>query len=145
MSKESPESPFERTIPFKVDVAGVIHIMGSALYSRPATALRELIQNAHDAIMRRRKIDLDYTGRIDIIQNPEQGLLEIHDDGIGLSVQEAEAYLGTLGIGITGLLKGAHPSSEVEPTRETGLIGQFGIGLFSAFMMADQLEVISRK
>lgn len=145
MSNETTASSWQRTVPFRVDVAGVIHIMGSALYSRPATALRELIQNAHDAIMRRRKSDLEYSGRIDIVQLPEQGILEIHDDGIGLSAEEAEAYLGTLGIGITGLLKGTHPSAEDSTARESGLIGQFGIGLFSAFMLADEIEVISRR
>ncbi len=146
---KAPE--WSRTIPFKVDVAGVIHIMGTALYSRPSAAIRELIQNAHDAIMRRRKSDLKFTGRIDIVQLAEEGILEIHDDGVGLSAEEAEAYLGTLGVGITGLLKGSHPDSEVHRANETlqgdgtGLIGQFGIGLFSAFMLANEIEVISRR
>lgn len=141
-----PESlEWQRTIPFKVDVAGVIHIMGSALYSRPATAIRELIQNAHDAIMRRRRTDLGYQGRIDIIQCPELDVLEIHDDGIGLTATEAETYLGTLGLGITGLLKGEHPQSDRTSGNDAGLIGQFGIGLFSAFMLAEEIEVISRR
>lgn len=49
---------WSREIPFKVDIAGVIEIMGSSLYSRMDTPIRELIQNAHDAIMRRRRKDL---------------------------------------------------------------------------------------
>ena len=95
-----------RQIPFKVDIAGVIHIMGSALYSRPDAAVRELIQNAHDAVIRRRKRELSYQGRIDIRQDAEQNVIEFHDDGFGLSADDAEQYLGTLGIGLTGLLKG---------------------------------------
>ncbi|WP_422928023.1 ATP-binding protein [Singulisphaera sp. PoT] len=134
-----------RRIPFKVDIAGVIEILGSGLYSRPDTAVRELIQNAHDAIMRRRHKDLSYKGRIDIEQDPAGGTLKFHDDGIGLTADEAETYLSTLGIGITGLIKG-RGSVAVRPSGDAGsLIGQFGVGLFSAFMVADRLVVESRR
>jgi HSP90 family molecular chaperone len=145
MHAESKSPDWHRTIPFKVDVAGVIHIMGSALYSRPAAAIRELLQNAHDAIVRREKTDLGFLGRIDVFQDREHGILAFEDNGVGLTAEEAEAYLGTLGVGITGLLKGEHPDSVAERNGDTGLIGQFGIGLFSAFMVADEIEVISRK
>lgn len=135
-----------RRIPFKVDVAGVIQIMGSALYSRPDTPVRELIQNAHDAIMRRRRRDLSFQGRIDIRTDPEARTLSISDDGIGLNMDEAERYLGTVGLGVTGLLKGHHPSTAGQATGEgDGLIGQFGIGLFSAFLLADRIVVDSRR
>ena len=76
---------WSKRIPFKVDIAGVIEIMGSSLYSRPDTPIRELIQNAHDAIMRRRNRDLDYQGRIDIEQDAAANTLSFTDDGIGLS------------------------------------------------------------
>ena len=66
---------WSKRIPFKVDIAGVIEIMGSSLYSRPDTPIRELIQNAHDAIMRRRNRDLDYQGRIDIEQDAQRNTL----------------------------------------------------------------------
>ncbi len=140
-----------KRIPFKVDIAGVIEIMGSSLYSRADTPIRELIQNAHDAIMRRRNRDLDYQGRIDILQDPQRNTLCFIDDGIGLSADEAEAYLGTLGIGITGLLKGrgggqaALGNSADASGSGDQLIGQFGIGLFSSFMLADRLVVESRR
>lgn len=136
-----------RRIPFQVDVAGVIQIMGKSLYSRVDAPIRELIQNAHDAIMRRRQRDLDYKGRIDIRLDADAGTLTVTDDGIGLSPEEAERYLGTLGIGVTGLLKGHHPSSSDIDHGETGegLIGQFGIGLFSAFLLADRIMVESRR
>jgi molecular chaperone HtpG len=134
-----------RQIPFQVDIAGVIEILGSALYSRPDTAVRELIQNAHDAITRRRHRDLGYKGRIDITQDRDRNTLTFRDDGIGLSADEAEKYLGTLGIGITGLLKGRGPAPADAGGDGDGLIGQFGIGLFSAFMIADRLAVESRK
>jgi hypothetical protein len=135
-----------RRIPFKVDVAGVIEIMGTSLYSRPDTPIRELIQNAHDAIVRRRHRDLAYQGRIDIEQDASSHQLRFHDDGIGLTPTEAEEYLSTLGIGITGLLKKgeALPAAGGRGEDTTGLIGQFGIGLFSAFMLADRLTVESK-
>ena len=81
---------WSRRIPFKVDVAGVIRIMGSALYSRPDAAIRELIQNAHDAVTRRRQQDLEYKGEIRILQDATNNTIEIADDGIGLSAEEAE-------------------------------------------------------
>jgi molecular chaperone HtpG len=134
-----------RRIPFKVDIAGIIQIMGSALYSRPDAAVREIVQNSHDAVMRRRQIDIGYHGRIDIRQFPDQGVLEFHDDGYGLSPEDAEQYLGTLGIGLTGLLKGEHPSSTLPKGDQQQLIGMFGIGMFSAFMLAERMIVESRR
>ncbi|HBE71231.1 MAG TPA: hypothetical protein DDW52_24050 [Planctomycetaceae bacterium] len=136
---------WKRTIPFKVDIAGVIEIMGSSLYSRIDTPIRELIQNGHDAIMRRRTADLEYSGRIDVVQNVDRGTITFSDDGIGLTAEEAESYLGTLGIGITGILKGRQGLEAAEHNTGSGddLIGQFGIGLFSAFMLADRLSVES--
>jgi molecular chaperone HtpG len=138
---------WSKRIPFKVDIAGIIEIMGSSLYSRPDTPIRELIQNAHDAIMRRRNRELEYQGRIDIVQYAEQNTISFTDDGIGLSAEEAEEYLGTLGIGITGLLKGRGSEEARATVSGSGdqLIGQFGIGLFSSFMLAELLVVESRR
>ena len=163
-----------RQMPFKVDIAGIIEIMGSSLYSRADTPIRELLQNAHDAIMRRRRKDLDYLGRIDIEQEADAGLLRFTDDGVGLSQHDAETYLSTLGIGVTGLIKRGHlpgrssavsahadgepgagensteNANDLPPATRSGagsgdLIGQFGIGLFSAFLLAERLVVESRR
>lgn len=135
-----------RKIPFQVDIAGVIDIMGASLYSRPDTPIRELIQNAHDAIMRRRRTDLEFRGRIDVRQNEEAGTLSFSDDGIGLTPQDAEQYLGTVGAGLTGMIKRSEtvPDSAGAQGDRGDLIGQFGVGLFSAFMLADRLIVESR-
>jgi len=138
---------FERTIPFRVDIAGIIDIMGTSLYSRIDTPVRELIQNAADAIMRRRRSDLKFQGRIDVRQDTASGCLSVEDDGIGLSPLEAEEYLGTLGIGITGLIKRGQPpeSASAAQGAAADLIGQFGIGLFSGFMLAHRITVESRR
>ena len=138
---------WNRRLPFQVDIGGVIEILGSALYSRPDSAIRELIQNAHDAIERRRQTSLAHQGRIDIDQDPAARTLRFSDDGVGLSVRDAETYLSTLGVGITGLLRGrASASAGVRPeVKDDNLIGFFGIGLFSAFMLASRVVVESRK
>lgn len=64
---------WSRQIPFRVDIAGIIEIMGSSLYSRLDTPIRELIQNSYDAILRRRARDLQFRGRIDIHQDAAAG------------------------------------------------------------------------
>lgn len=149
-------SSWQRRLGFKVDIAGIIEIMGSSLYSRSDTPIRELIQNAHDAVQRRRRKELAYQGRIDIDQDAAAHSLRFHDDGVGLSVEEAEKYLSTLGLGVTGLLKKGHAAASADLLRVSrpdpagagdgsDLIGQFGIGLFSAFMLADRVIVESRR
>ncbi|WP_437226893.1 ATP-binding protein [Planctomicrobium sp. SH661] len=137
---------WQRKISFQVDIAGVIDIMGSSLYSRPDTPIRELIQNAHDALMRRRRTNLEFRGRIDVRQNPEQGTISFSDDGIGLTPEDAELYLGTVGSGITGMIKRSDPVPDSAGAMgdRGDLIGQFGVGLLSAFMLADKLIVESR-
>jgi molecular chaperone HtpG len=140
---------WSKTIPFRVDIAGIIDIMGSSLYSRADTPVRELIQNAHDGILRRRSVDLRHHGRIDIETRPETKQIVFHDDGIGLSAEEAEKYLGTLGIGVTGLIKRRLLDEEDDGPAMGGdggsLIGQFGVGLFSAFLLAEKITVESRR
>lgn len=135
----------QRTIPFQVDIAGIIDIMGASLYSRHDTPIRELLQNAHDAIMRRRRTDLSFQGRIDVRQDAAAGTLSVTDNGVGLTAEEAENYLGTLGLGITGLIKRGEEFATLAQSGDQGdLIGQFGVGLFSAFMLADRLTVESK-
>ncbi len=137
-------TPWTRRIPFRVDISGIIDIMGKSLYSRADTPIRELIQNAHDAIMRRRSVDLRHHGRIEIEQSAGLGTLSFHDDGIGLSADEAEQYLGTLGLGITGMIKRWPSEGPVAAGDSSALIGQFGVGLFSAFLLADRIVVETR-
>ncbi len=143
-------TPWTKRIPFRVDIAGIIDIMGTSLYSRADTPIRELIQNAHDAVMRRRTVDLRHHGRIDIEQSAGLRTLTFHDDGIGLSAEEAEQYLGTLGLGITGLIKrriltAGDDAPDTQTGDAAGLIGQFGVGLFSAFLLADRIVVETRR
>ena len=77
---------WSRRISFQVDVAGIIQIMGTSLYSRSDTPIRELLQNAHDAVQRRRLVDLSYKGQIRIRTDPEQHTLEVSDEVVQLVV-----------------------------------------------------------
>jgi len=81
---------WKRQILFQVDISGVIEILDSAHYSRPDSAVRELIQNAHDAITRHRRTSLWYQGRSLIEQDPAGHSHRFSDDGVGLSALEAE-------------------------------------------------------
>lgn len=132
-----------RELPFKVDMAGIIEILGCSLYSRRDTAIRELLQNAHDAIARRRAVDLTFMGRIELQSNKEAQSISVIDNGVGITIKDAEEYLGTLGRGLSGLLKKAEKSEK--GIDRTSIIGQFGVGLFSGFLIADKIIVESRK
>jgi len=121
-------------------VAGIIELMGRSLYSRGDTAVRELIQNAHDAVTRRSAGDLAFQPRIDIVQNSAARTLTVSDNGVGLSESEAEEYLGTVGLGLTGLMR-----RETGTNDQLDLIGQFGVGLLSSFMLAERIEVVTRR
>ncbi|MDR3111052.1 MAG: ATP-binding protein [Planctomycetaceae bacterium] len=139
-----------KTFSFTVDLPGLIDLMGTALYQHPGAAIRELIQNAHDGIVRRRMQEFaalsqnSWQGKIHFIQNPEAGTFVIEDNGIGLNAEEAEKYLGTVGLGITGILRrSALQQIENQTSRSSDLIGQFGIGLLSAFLLSDQIVVES--
>src|SRR5690606_27438086 len=93
-----------------------------------------------------RRKDLDFRGRIDVRQDPAQGTISFSDDGIGLTPEDAEKYLGTVGSGLTGMIKRSQPVPDsAGGSGDRGdLIGQFGVGLFSAFMLADRMIVESR-
>ncbi|MDR1054033.1 MAG: ATP-binding protein [Planctomycetaceae bacterium] len=154
-----------KTFSFTVDLAGLIDLMGTALYQHPNAAIRELIQNAHDSIVRRRNFELvnsvnavrantdvavgsvaanSWQGQIRFTQNRNAGTLTIEDNGIGLNPDEAEKYLSTLGVGITGMLRrSANVQGESQSFRSGELIGQFGIGLLSAFLLCDRIVVES--
>ncbi len=118
------------------DFDGLIQLLAHHLYSDKKVFLRELIQNAHDAIVRRSRVDsVDYGGRIDILSRAADLQIIVRDNGIGMSRGDLEEYLSSIGRSLTRLQK-----QDVE-----GLIGQFGIGFLSAFVVARRVEVRTRK
>ncbi|WOB48622.1 ATP-binding protein [Xanthomonas hydrangeae] len=119
-----------------VDLNGLMSVLSKHLYSTPVVALRELVQNAHDSILRRRLEQPDWQGesRIDVHADAALGIVRIIDTGAGLTQQEIHDYLATVGVGYTrGLRQGGHEDS--------GLIGMFGLGFLSAFVLARRVTV----
>lgn len=108
-------------------------IVGEHLYSTPLVALRELVQNAHDSIIRRRIEDGSAVeGSIRVSHDPNRHNVIVSDNGAGLTRQELISYLATIGAGYTRLLR---------EDDEQGLIGMFGLGFLSAFVLADEVTV----
>jgi len=118
---------------FQVDLRGIISILSKHLYSGAEVFLRELLQNAVDAIRAREKLEPDFKGQIDLHLKEDDGFcFVIQDNGVGLTKAEVHEFLATIG----------QSSKRGEDARE--FIGQFGIGLLSAFLVADEITVLSR-
>jgi molecular chaperone HtpG len=122
----------------QVDLAGLIRVLGDNLYSTPSVVVRELVQNAHDSITRRRleagsaRSD---DARIVVTGDPEAGTLRVDDTGAGLTHDEIVKYLATVGAGYTRLLRAS--------TNDPGLIGAFGLGFLSAYVVAERVSVVT--
>ena len=136
------------THPFQAEVAELLRLMVHAVYSETDVFLRELISNASDACDKLRyeaiaKPDLigDRPLAIRIKPDAEAGTLTIADTGIGMGRQELIDDLGTVARSGTR----AFISRLAEAKDGLGLIGQFGVGFYSAFMVADRIEVTSRR
>lgn len=120
----------------QVDLKGLMKVLGQNLYSTPSVALRELVQNAHDSCTRRRlESDDTFESRVLVIPDPVRGTLSIEDTGAGLTRDEIERYLATVGAGYTGRMR---DSGDGE-----GLIGYFGLGFLSAYFVSDRVELIT--
>ena len=147
MSSDSPGA-LERHA-FQAEVAELLRLMVHAVYSESDIFLRELISNASDACDKLRyeaiaKPDLlGDAGQliIRIGADKEGGTLTVTDTGIGMDRQELIDNLGTIARSGTR----AFMDRIAEAKDGAGLIGQFGVGFYSAFMVADRIEVTSRR
>lgn len=127
----------------KINLPGLLKMLGSNIYSEPDVAVREMIQNAHDTCIIRTTKDCNFTdAKIHIAFDKGQKTLTFNDNGTGMTEEELHKYLSIIGEGYTKLQR--------EELRAAGareaflLIGQFGIGLLSAFSVADKVEVFTR-
>ena len=115
---------------FQVNLRGVIDLLSDNLYSGPQVYLRELLQNAVDAVVARRKVDSSHTGSITMELTQSNGknppTLMVQDDGVGLTEEEIHQFLATIG-----------QSSKRESLDRSDFIGQFGIGLLSGFVVSE--------
>jgi molecular chaperone HtpG len=134
---------------FQAEVAELLRMMVHSVYSETDVFLRELISNASDALDRLRyeaiaKPDLTADGvplAIRIVPDAKAGTLTIADNGIGMDRQELIDNLGTVArSGTRAFMKNLQEAKD-----GTGLIGQFGVGFYAAFMVADRITVTSRR
>jgi molecular chaperone HtpG len=139
----------QQNFAFQADVSKILHLMVHSVYSEREVFLRELISNAADACDRRRyealqNPDLLGTETLEIILriDPQAATLTLEDNGIGMSRQELIEHLGT--IAKSGTAKFLELLKEQNSTSPE-LIGQFGVGFYSAFMVADDVTVTSRR
>jgi len=135
---------------FQAEVSRLLDIVAHSLYSDKKVFLRELISNASDACDRRRYLALtepalgapDGKYRVVLKPDPAAKTLSVVDNGVGMSEAELIENLGTIArSGTSAFLKTLGEDSK----RDVTLIGQFGVGFYSAFMVADRVEVVSRK
>lgn len=127
---------------FRVDLGGVIALLSKSLYSSPGVYVRELIQNAMDAVVARDALDGVPAPRTITISpygvaTPKSAATEftITDAGVGVSAEQVEQFLATVGA--------SSKREDLLRSRRT-YIGQFGIGLLSCFLIADEITVVSR-
>jgi molecular chaperone HtpG len=137
---------------FQAEVSQVLRLVIHSLYSNQEIFLRELLSNASDALDKRRFSALQTPGlwsadealKVRLIPNKEQGTLTLWDNGIGMTEDELKQSLGTIAwSGSREFLKKLEGKS-AEAKDLPQLIGQFGVGFYSSFLVAERVEVVSR-
>ena len=135
---------------FQTEVAKLLDLLANSLYSNKEVFLRELISNASDAIEKLRFLSLSDTNltkddpvfAIRVKADSKEGTLTISDNGIGMSLEEANDHLGTIAkSGTEEFFK----SLSGDAAKDAQLIGQFGVGFYSSFIVADRVTVLTRK
>ena len=141
----------KRTRKFKTEVQQLLDLVIHSLYSKKEIFLRELISNASDAIDRRRfegltdasLVEGHAEGQIKLVPDKEAGTLTVRDNGIGMAAEELDQNIGTIASSGTRTfienLRQAKDASDLE------LIGQFGVGFYASFMVADKVTVETRR
>src|SRR5208283_1726472 len=136
---------------FKTEVKQLLDLMIHSLYSHKEIFLRELISNASDAIDKARYESLTNNAllegsgdwKIKIAADKNAGTLTVSDNGTGMTKAESVEVLGTIAHSGTKEFLQALQRKDVKDNPE--LIGQFGVGFYSSFMVADKVSVITRK
>ena len=140
-----------KTNQFKAEIAEMLDLVVNSLYSKKEIFLRELISNASDAIDRAKYLSLTQKDlaadnpqwRIEIAVDKTAGTMTIADNGIGMDAADLEQNLGTIASSGTKAFRQALKEKGGEALPE--LIGQFGVGFYAAFMVADKVRVVTKK
>jgi molecular chaperone HtpG len=135
---------------FQTEVNQLLQLIIHSLYSHPEIFLRELVSNSSDALDKLRHLTLTedaykalpFDPRIDLELDEEKQTLTISDTGIGMNEEDLVSNLGTIARSGT---KSFLSKLSGDAKRDSNLIGQFGVGFYSVFMVSDRVEVVSRK
>jgi molecular chaperone HtpG len=144
------------TIEFQAEARQLLQLMVHSIYSSKDVFLRELISNASDALDKLRllayqdkDLQVDTSDlHIDLVTDAEARTLTVRDDGVGMSRDEVVALIGTIAkSGTAEMLGGLRAAREAGGSEEATaeLIGQFGVGFYSSFMVADRVTLVTRK
>src|SRR4029450_12432050 len=135
---------------FGAEVGRLLDLVVHSLYTEREIFLRELVANAADAVDRRRiealtspELTLPAEAKVRVVPDKAAHTLTIADPGIGMAKADLAQNLGT--IARSGTLAFARSLAEAQAAERPSLIGQFGVGFYSAFMVADRVEVTSRR
>ena len=150
MSKEKIKDTAKETLGFQTEAKQLLQLMIHSLYSNKEIFLRELISNASDAIDKLRFESLDNEAllegetdyQIRISVDKDANTLTISDNGIGMTKEDAIAHLGTIAKSGTAQFM---QNLTGDQKKDSQLIGQFGVGFYSAFIVADRVEVFTRR
>ena len=118
---------------FQVNLAGLIDLLSNHLYSNPGVFIREVLQNAADAITARKRLGHQFSPRIHV-ETYSNHTISIQDNGIGLTREEMIKFLASIG----------STSKKDELDGADDFIGQFGVGLLSCFIVSDEIVLLTR-
>ncbi len=144
MTVETPKEEFV----FQAEISRLLHLLSESLYQNREITIRELVSNASDALDKLRHASLTDSSieasdlRITLVPNKEDNLLIIRDNGIGMTRDELVKNLGT--IAHSGSLEFIQNLQKSRNKDDVSLIGQFGVGFYSSFMLSERVEVRTR-
>jgi len=135
---------------FQTEIGQLLKLMTHSLYSNKEIFIRELVSNSSDALDKFNYLKLtderfkesEWSGKVFIKLDKEDGSLTIGDNGLGMNEEDLMDHLGTIAKSGT---KAFMENLTGDAKKDSNLIGQFGVGFYSVFMVADQVDVISKK
>ena len=138
---------------FEADTGKILDIVINSLYSEREIFLRELVSNASDALDKRKYLGLtdkkinnsSDVSEIKIEVNNKEKILTISDNGIGMNEEDLKSSLGTIARSGTKAFLEQVASNTKDKKSDMSMIGQFGVGFYASFMVADSVEVVSKK
>ena len=140
----------KQTLAFQAEVQQILHLVTHSLYSNKEIFLRELVSNASDACDKLRFEALDNAAlyedapelKVHVSFDLAAKTVTVRDNGVGMSAEEAVAHLGTIARSGT---REFMAKLEGDQKKDANLIGQFGVGFYSGFIVADRITVESRR